>query len=118
MKRFKTIIVASGGGLRCICIEAGMVKAIQEREAKIAATDDAYGKVPAPEYELMRTEIAAMAEFGDKEEDHTLREDYELGISQSDGGEFYIRYHGECQSCAFNYEYKYDENLREKIDNG
>lgn len=85
-------------------------KAKREREEKVQAVAEAYGKVPAEEYERMHSEAAAIEDFGDKEEHHTLREDYELGIFKADG-EFYVRYSGKCTVCSFSHTFKHDEKL-------
>lgn len=49
-----------------------------------------YGKVSAVEY-------------------HSLREDYEIGIT--DEGEFYVIYRASCEQCDFAHEFKHEEKL-------
>lgn len=85
-------------------------KATKDRADKVQAVTDAYGKVPADEYELMRADVAASALFGEKEDEHTLREDYELGIFH-DEDTFYVEYSGKCTVCDFSKTFKHSEKL-------
>jgi hypothetical protein len=70
-----------------------------------AAADAAYGKVGADEYLAM---LRQASEVAPDDERNTLREDYEIGISD---GEFYIRYSGTCDKCGFKFTHKHDEMM-------
>lgn len=65
----------------------------------------AYGKVKAGEYlEMLKAAQEPVAD------DTTLREDYELGVT--DTGEFYVHYGCSCSKCGFKFSYKHEEQLK------
>jgi hypothetical protein len=77
-------------------------KANREELARNALA--AYGKVPPDEYQAMSAEALKPVKL-----EETLREDYELGISE--GGEFYVTYWGDCADCPFEFTYRHKEQV-------
>jgi hypothetical protein len=65
-----------------------------------AEVEAAYGKVPADEYERLRSAVRAQA---GKHLDETFREDYEIGI---DGSAFVVSYHGKCTTCGLRHKFE------------
>jgi hypothetical protein len=62
-----------------------------------------YGKVTANEYlELIEQSKQSI------EEEHTLREDWEIGIWNN---EFFVSYRASCSVCKFSYNFKYKEEI-------
>jgi hypothetical protein len=43
------------------------------------------------------------------EGEHTLREDYEIGVTAA--GDFYVSYGCHCEKCGFRWSFKRDENV-------
>lgn len=70
-----------------------------ERREKLAAAERAYGKVPSARFLRLNEEATAEPLLRD-----TLREDWEIGITEA--GLFFIRYRAECEACDFGFEYK------------
>lgn len=66
---------------------------------------EAYGKVPAEEWQKMTAEANKPIEL-----DETFREDYELGVC--DDGEFYVSYSGYCKQCDFSHKFSKTEQLK------
>ena len=80
-------------------------KKIENARAKlIEKANKSYGKVNPEEY-------LAMLRRAEKEEEieRTLREDYELGISED--GQFYVNYRSSCKVCGFHYDYKIEKDV-------
>lgn len=83
-------------------------RAVIAKDAAVREANNAYGKVSPDEY--LRMTAAASKEI---KLECTLREDYELGITEK--GEFYVIYHGHCQNCTFGFDYKYEKKLTEIV---
>jgi hypothetical protein len=83
-------------------------KARAEERQRVAArrTERAYGTVPVAEYERLRAEAERPVELG-----ATLREDYEIGVT--DGGRFYVTYRCRCQEpgCWFVFRFQDEEQV-------
>lgn len=77
------------------------VDKLNDARAKAPALN--YGKVTAEQYLKL---VGAAKNPVPYEE--TLREDYEIGIVQTDCDKpsFYVSYKAACQSCTFKYEFK------------
>lgn len=81
-------------------------RAIIAKDTAIREANAAYGKVSPDEYMKMVTEANKEVKL-----EPSLREDWELGITEK--GDFYVIYHGHCQTCSFGFDYKYDKKLTE-----
>jgi hypothetical protein len=81
-------------------------RALSEDEIRFQAAIDAYGKVPAEEYERLRAEAQVPV---DEESFRTFREDYEIYGAST--GTITVDYGGCCQTCGlgayFQYEHKF-----------
>ena len=66
-----------------------------------------YGKIPADEYIDLAKQVNKPIEI-----ENTLREDYELGITE--GGEFYVYYSCMCDKCGFEHEFEYKAQVTEQ----
>jgi hypothetical protein len=78
-------------------------KRLAETRQEIA---DAYGNVSVEEFDAMR---AALAESETRGLRNTLREDYEIFLSEK--GEFYASYRGGCAECGFEHKFKHEEQV-------
>lgn len=74
------------------------------RESLARKVEESYGKISASEWLEAKEKLDTPTRL-----EQTLREDYEIGISE-DGG-FYVRYEGHCRVCDFHYEYQYDDRV-------
>lgn len=84
----------------------------QELEKKKAEIVKNYGKVSSEEYfrlidSLKKEEVSCSFET---KEVLTLREDYEIGISEN--GEFSVGYSCSCSTCAFLFRFKHKEVVK------
>lgn len=79
-------------------------KALAEWEARKQAARKAYGKVPSEKYEQMTAAARDEPELED-----SLREDYQIGITEKD--EFYVIYRGSCQVCSFEHRFRHKQQL-------
>ncbi len=79
-------------------------KAEQEHAAIIQATKDAYGKLTREDYVELLREAEKPTELED-----TLREDWEVGVS--DSGQFYVNYRGSCENCGFEFRFTHEEQV-------
>ena len=78
-------------------------KAKQAQAALLSRVETDYGKVAAAEYlELVKQSKQPI------EEEHTLREDYEIGIWE---GEFRVFYGARCEECGFSHEFEHREKI-------
>lgn len=77
-----------------------------EKQKKRKQVEQFYGKV-SPE-EFLRL-ISEADDFDDAEPKPTFREDYEI-LMQSDG-EFYVKYHGQCDVCNLTHEFKHIQQV-------
>lgn len=69
-------------------------------------TSSIYGKVSEEAY------LEYIKKMKNPEPDETLyslREDYELGIGMD--GDFYVIYCGHCETCGFDFKYRYTQQL-------
>lgn len=64
-----------------------------------------YGKIPEQEYSELLHKQQRMTE---SEDENTLREDYQIGISD---GMFTISYLGHCSRCGFDKQFCYKESI-------
>lgn len=83
-------------------------KAIIARDEAIRTANASYGKVAPEEYERLKAIASKPLEL----ESH-FREDYEIGVTEA--GEFFVIYHGHCQTCTFGFDYTYDKKLTEIV---
>lgn len=84
----------------CVCPKC-KVNVAKKKAETLRKAQETYGKVPAEEYERM----IASARIGVKKNDNdTLREDYELGMRED--GTFWVSYYASCQKCEFKYQFK------------
>ena len=72
-------------------------------EKKQTEAGEAYGNVSEKEY------LAILTKYTETNEDRTLREDYEIGVTEE--GDFYAIYRCSCNVCDFSYYYKYEKNI-------
>lgn len=79
-------------------------KAESAKDSKHAATMEAYGKVPADQWRKMYQET-----FEDIELEPTLREDYEIHMSED--GEFFVSYSGRCTACDFVHKFRHEDKV-------
>ncbi len=85
-----------------------LMLASSEQEARFQAAVDAYGKVPAEEYERLRAE--AQQPF-DEDGFQTFREDYEIyGASE---GTITVSYSGHCSKCNLGLDFKHERTFYE-----
>jgi hypothetical protein len=84
-------------------------RAKAESEARFQAAFDAYGKVPAAEYERLRAEAQAPV---DEDSFETFREDYEIYGAKS--GTITVSYSGHCQTCGLNIDFKHEHPFYER----
>jgi hypothetical protein len=83
-----------------------VARARAEHEARFQAAVDAYGTVPAEEYERLRAEAQRPFDEGDFQ---TFREDYEIyGAAE---GTVVVSYSGHCSVCALGLDFKYERSL-------
>jgi hypothetical protein len=76
-------------------------------DEKDASVRGQYGKVSEDQFLRLRDEaISFRKALFDSQFCETLREDYEIGIQD---GEFDIFYRGHCDTCGFNFSYKYNQ---------
>lgn len=77
------------------------------RQEAINKARNAYGELPAEEYEsrLRMAESITKTDLGE-----TLREDYELGTGKD--ASFYVIYKCSCDMCGFSYKFKHEEKLK------
>lgn len=68
------------------------------------AAEKAYGVVPVDEWMKLRDTVAA-AQAKRDEPEQTLREDYEIGVSD---GVFEVDYRAHCSKCQWSYAFKHD----------
>lgn len=83
---------------RCLAV------AEKEHAERFQAAVDAYGKVPAEEYEQLRAEAQTAI---DKEVFQTFREDYE--IYGAEDGTIKVSYSGYCQTCHLGLDFKFEK---------
>jgi hypothetical protein len=78
-------------------------------EKEITARNS-YGKVSAENFDELREQAKAFrkAITSDDAFCSSLREDYEIGIYS---GKFEVSYSGQCQTCGFDFTYKYAEEV-------
>lgn len=81
-------------------------KAEKDYQLALVKANDAYGKVPVSEYELLKAKVEEPIA-----DDQTLREDYGIGIYES---EFRVSYSGYCDVCKFKYAFKREVKLDPK----
>ncbi len=81
---------------------------LDRRQVAIDKARDSYGKVSPEEYEALLFKSRMPID-----EEETLREDYELGISNVDDHtkQFYISYHASCDKCGFSYRFTRENKL-------
>ena len=79
-------------------------KAEQAHADLLSRIETDYGKVTATEYLELIEQSKQL--IGLKE--HTLREDYEIGIRK---GEFHISYGAYCEECSFFYKFEHKEKI-------
>jgi hypothetical protein len=77
-------------------------KAVRECQDANDALETSYGTVTLRKYR----ELCALAEAA-IEETSTLREDWEIGITE--GGEFFVSYRCQCGECGFDYAFSHEE---------
>lgn len=75
--------------------------------AAAKAIRKAYGKVPVEQFDKQRNALGEPPTADLFEP--TLREDYEMGITQQ--SEFYVSYSGRCSECDFAHLFKHSEQL-------
>lgn len=81
-------------------------RAEKAQEAKKNRAVKAYGKVSPDEYAkllLLASEEDAM--------ESTLREDYDIGITEEGSGVFYVRYTARCTACELSFTFNHEEKL-------
>ena len=84
-----------------VCLAEAARKHAEQR----TATNNAYGKVTADEYQRLRNALPDEP----PEVDLTLREDYGLGVTSA--GKFYVSYQCSCPACGFGHRFKHEEQL-------
>ena len=74
----------------------------KERDELIQKVSSAYGKIPAEEYLILKSQLNDYVEYP-----RELREDYEQGIDEY--GEYGVNYRGRCchQECGFVFKYDF-----------
>lgn len=77
-------------------------RAEDAKHAEHLAAAEAYGKVPADEYERLRQAAAVPIVL-----DQTLRENWDIGLS--DEGEFAVDYAASCTECGWNFTYEHQQ---------
>ena len=82
---------------------------VKERTDRAHVAQAAYGKVSAEEYQRLLDNIAGMLSYEDKD---SMREDYQLGISD---GKFSVSYHCSCSKCDFEWSFEHRETLKPKV---
>jgi len=80
------------------------VKYLEELKKNV---EQSYGKVSAEDYLLLTEKL----NNPDKPKD-TLREDYDLGISEE---KFYVSYRASCKVCGFTFSFSTIKELSEKL---
>lgn len=75
-----------------------------KQDAAFQKAADAYGKLPAAEYEALQEQALAPLP-----EETTMREDYEIWIDED--GFFSLEYSASCKKCGFRHEFKCTEQL-------
>jgi hypothetical protein len=78
-----------------------------EKEKQILEAGKQYGKVPQEKY-LELVKIAN--EPFDREKLRTLREDYDIDITED--GIFSIDYSASCSQCKFKFEHKFEQTVK------
>lgn len=79
-------------------------RADDDRNVRLAAVAELYGKVPAEKWAAKQTKAAQPVDL-----EHTLREDYEVGLSED--GRFYVSYCGSCDVCGLEHRHKVEQQL-------
>jgi len=82
-------------------------KLIDKYDKNLEKVKATYGKVTAEEYE----KNIQLAKLAPSTIEHTLREDYEIGIED---GVLYISYNGTCSRCKFSFDYKKEVSTTEQ----
>ena len=77
--------------------------AAKEKAALWQQAEKAYGKATEAEYLRLTREAGEAFELPD-----SLREDYEIGLSD---GKFYVDYRCQCGECGFEFRYRHEERL-------
>lgn len=86
------------------------VKLAQANKEKLEKkARDSYGKVSLEEYQVL-VSLASTA-VKDSESYRTLREDFDIGISED--GMFNVSYSGSCRACGFEYSYTEEDRALE-----
>ena len=63
-----------------------------------------YGKVPKAKWDAIRSRAEQ-----EPLSEETMREDYEIGVSQE---RFYVDYACSCQTCGFQFSYRHEEDVK------
>jgi len=80
------------------------VKAEQAQANLLSRVETDYGKFAANEYlELIEQSKQPL------EMEHTLREDWEIGIRE---GEFHVFYGASCETCGFSHEFEHKQPVQ------
>jgi len=72
------------------------------RIKNIEKLKNGYGKLSEKEYLELREQMKKITE------DDSLRENYEIGISDN---KFSVSYHAYCEECGFKYTYSYEKKI-------
>ena len=80
-------------------------KHLAEREAFEKKVEASYGVLPVDKFDAMRRELETT-----RAPDPSLREDYEIGISQ---GKFSASYSGRCDMCGFKFSFTHEQKIEE-----
>ena len=76
----------------------------ETQRKRLAAVQKKYGKIPAEKWEALAAEARQPME-----DTESLREDYELGITNE--GEFFVIYRASCEYCGFKHDFKHEQML-------
>ncbi len=79
-------------------------KVEQDQRALIARAANAYGNVSEVEYHKLKKEVASFPSAPE----HTLREDYDMGIWE---GKFEVTYKAACSECTFRHTFRATEEI-------
>jgi hypothetical protein len=80
-------------------------------DEKDRIASESYGKVSPEQFDVLRDEAKVFRKEITLNDDFcsTLREDYDIGISEQ---EFSVSYSGRCDVCGFKFQFKHGEAVK------
>lgn len=87
----------------CPKCNAGKLQKLHKMTQEVA---NSYGKVDANTYQEKLLKLSKLS--SEKDQEYTLREDYEIGVR---GNKFSVDYIASCDECGFELPFKFEQDL-------